>query len=191
VIDGASGPLTITVGASDVLNVSSVIDHVASVGDVGLTKKGGGTLTLSAANTYTSADTISAGILSVNTVANAGSSSSLGTGSTTPAISISGTGTLQYTGSGDATDRAITLTATASATVKVIVPIIPGPFTTYKQDQWGGDPNKALFELNTYIGRLKKTWKANIAETSHDQGIDKERSNRHKNTAFIACSKYL
>jgi hypothetical protein len=38
-----------------------------------------------------------------------------------------------------------TLTATASTTVTVTGGTIspPGPFTTYKQDQWGGDPKKA------------------------------------------------
>ncbi|MGC1391256.1 MAG: DUF2341 domain-containing protein, partial [Bacteroidales bacterium] len=89
------------------LTISGIIS-----GAGGVTKAGVGTMALSAANSYAGAVTISAGILSANTLANAATNSSLGNGNTTPAISIAGAGTLQYTGTGHSTSRAITLTGT-------------------------------------------------------------------------------
>ena len=88
------------------LTISSVISGAT----YGITKQGPGILYLSAANTFTGAATINNGILSVNTLQNAGNNSSLGTGGGTPAISIAGSGTLQYTGSGHSTNRVVNLT---------------------------------------------------------------------------------
>lgn len=85
--------------------ISSVIS-----GAYGITKQGTGTMFLSAANTFTGAVSINNGILSVNTLQNAGNNSPLGTGGVTPAISIAGIGILQYIGTGHSTDRAINIT---------------------------------------------------------------------------------
>jgi fibronectin-binding autotransporter adhesin len=69
-------------------------------------------VTLSGNNTYTGASYAYSGTLSVNSIKNIGSNSSLGTGTGSGAsiIYLGGTtaaGTLQYTGAGDTTDRRI------------------------------------------------------------------------------------
>lgn len=81
-----------------------------------LTGTGSPTQTLTSANSsYRGATTITSGTLSIAHIANSGSNSSIGTGSTTPAISIAGAGTLQYSGSGgESTNRSITITSTGA-----------------------------------------------------------------------------
>jgi autotransporter-associated beta strand protein len=103
VADGGTDPAT-----------DMTVSGIVSGPDFGLTKAGVGTMVLSGTNSFSGAVTINAGILSVNTVAATGSSSSLGTGSATSTISISGSGTLRYTGSGHSTNRAITLTGSGA-----------------------------------------------------------------------------
>src|SRR6266496_3570460 len=109
-ITGTSSTRILSVGSDNTSPAaySGVISNGSSA--VSLAKTGTGTLTLSGLNTFGGAVTISNGRLSVNTVANAGTSSALGTGSTTPAISISGSGILQYTGTGHSSNRSLTLT---------------------------------------------------------------------------------
>ena len=77
-------------------------------GATGLTKSGAGMLTISNANTYTGATTVSGGTLSVNTIADTGGTSAIGFGTL---ITLSGNGsTLSYTGAGLATTaRGITI----------------------------------------------------------------------------------
>ena len=105
---------TITVADDGTAANDLTMSGVVSGTGFGVTKNGAGTLYLSGLNTYTGAVTIGAGTLLANTVANASSNSSLGTGGGTAAISIGGSGTLAYNGSGHSSSRAITLTGTGA-----------------------------------------------------------------------------
>ena len=107
---GNNRTFTLTNPADGII-VSAVISGTGN----GITKAGNGTLTLSGSNTFSGAVTISSGILSVNTLAVVGTSSSLGTGLKTSDISIGATGTLRYTGTGHSTSRAIILTGSGGS----------------------------------------------------------------------------
>lgn len=107
---GIAGARTLTVAGTASGTYSGSISNGTAT-SVSLIKSGTGTLTLSGVSSYSGATTISGGVLSINTMADAGTNSAIGTGLTTPAISItSGTATLRYTGSGHNSNRAITLT---------------------------------------------------------------------------------
>ena len=75
---------------------------------------------LSGANTYTGVTTISGGILSVASLANGGSASSIGQSANTSTSLVINGGTLRYTGGGASTDRLFKIGATTvggSATI--------------------------------------------------------------------------
>jgi autotransporter-associated beta strand protein len=108
------GTRTITVADDGTAANDLTMSGVVSGTGFGVTKNGEGTLYLSGLNTYTGAVTIGAGTLLANTVANASSNSSLGTGGGTAAILIGVSGTLAYNGSGHSSSRAITLTGTGA-----------------------------------------------------------------------------
>ena len=109
---------TLTIGGTGNALISGAIsnNNVGNTLTSSLIKSGSGTtLTLgNAANTYTGVTTVGDGVLSVATLANGGSSSSIGasSGAATNLV-IGSAGTFQYTGSTVATDRGFDTTAGA------------------------------------------------------------------------------
>lgn len=108
-----------SITAPDDLTVSAMISGAPGAG---LIKSGTGTLVLTGNNTYTGPTTVSAGILSINSLANLGTSSSLGAPITAAngTINIGATsliGTLLYTGGTTSTDRVIAMTGTSGGAV--------------------------------------------------------------------------
>ncbi|MEI7750702.1 MAG: autotransporter-associated beta strand repeat-containing protein, partial [Candidatus Omnitrophota bacterium] len=90
---------------------SSIADTV-NVG-LGLVKIGANTLTLTGVNTYTGVTTLNAGSISVVAI------SQLGGATTAAANLVFNGGTLQYTGGGESTNRAFTITAGKTATFDI------------------------------------------------------------------------
>ena len=90
------------------LTISGVISSSGTTG--GIVKSGTGTLELIGTNTYTGTTSITAGVIEINTIANAAVACSLGApaaGQST--ISITGGAMLRYTGSGHSSSRPIAL----------------------------------------------------------------------------------
>lgn len=80
-------------------------------GSSGLTKMGTGTLTISNTNSFTGAPNIAAGVVSVAALANPGTASPLGSGSTIVLGGASSNGTLRFTGTTATNARTLTLNA--------------------------------------------------------------------------------
>ena len=79
------------------------------------TKAGAGTWALgNAASTYTGVTTISGGILKIAKLSNGGVASSIGSATNVAGNLIINGGTLQYTGTGDSTDRIVQIGATST-----------------------------------------------------------------------------
>ena len=94
-------------GASLTMNNSG-----AMTGAFGITKNNSGEFNLGTfANTFTGAVTVAAGTLTVGNLANAGSTSAIGTGSLASGIDL--TDTLKYTGAGHSTNRQINFLGSA------------------------------------------------------------------------------
>lgn len=105
-ITGTTGVLS---GKSYTMQNGTVSAILAGNGN--LIKNTTGTVSLTANNTYAGSSTIDAGTLSISSIANFSTASSLGTGSLIPAISIGAGGSLLYTGPGHTSNRSITVTA--------------------------------------------------------------------------------
>ncbi len=119
---------TVNVSVADVTPASVVFGNVtkdyvitgtkAITGAGTFTVNGGGKVTVSNTNSFTSAPSLLAGIVSVAAVANGGVNSPLGAGTAL----VFGGGTLEYTGAGGSTDRAVTL-GVSGGTVKTGTPL--------------------------------------------------------------------
>lgn len=119
---GGTGNGTLTLDVADVtsssaadLTINTVLKEQGVIGS--LTKTGLGTVTLSAANTYTGVTTIDNGVLSVGTIGNGGEAGNLGQATATATNLVFDGGTLQYTGANATSDRAFTINAGKTATI--------------------------------------------------------------------------
>ncbi|SEH14754.1 fibronectin-binding autotransporter adhesin [Sphingopyxis sp. YR583] len=102
------GTLGVQHNGTGALTIASTI--VDNGGATSFAKSGGGTVRLSAANSYTGGTTLSGGRLEVAQLANGGIASGIGASSADAANLVLESGTLAYTGGVDAvTDRGITL----------------------------------------------------------------------------------
>ena len=107
---------TFATGANNV-TLSTVI-QTGTIGDASMTKTGAGTLTITAANTYTGTTRISAGALQVNAITANGTAQPLGMASTAILIGAATAGTLEYTGNKPTTlTRGITVNGNGGATI--------------------------------------------------------------------------
>lgn len=102
--------VTLSIGANSPLTITGAVSHGA------LYKFGAGTLTLSGTNTYNRPTIIAQGVVSVSNIGNGGVAGNLGAAPSTQAdeLTIAGnavgtTGILRYTGSGESTNRLLTL----------------------------------------------------------------------------------
>ncbi|MEI6073774.1 MAG: autotransporter-associated beta strand repeat-containing protein, partial [Verrucomicrobiae bacterium] len=117
-ITGAgSGVLTATSFVMNTPDAATSVTAILGGAAATLTKSGAGTLTLSGANTYAGATTISAGTLSVGTIGNGGVAGNLGQATNAAANIVFDGGTLLYTGASSVSDRAFTINAGKTATI--------------------------------------------------------------------------
>ena len=110
-----SGAFNVTFGGTGDITVADAV----ATGVGGLTKDGGGTLTLAGMNSYTGVTTISGGTLSVGTLANGGGASGVGQASNATSNLVFSGGTLQYTGATVSTDRGFTVNAGNTGVIDV------------------------------------------------------------------------
>jgi len=109
---------TLTFNRSNTLTQGTGFNNVISGGGA-VVQAGSGTTILTGGNTYTGTTTISAGTLSVNTLANGGVTSSIGSSSNDAANLVFDGGTLKYTGSTVSTDRNFTINSGKVGTIEV------------------------------------------------------------------------
>lgn len=108
---GTSGAKTLTLGGTNTDNneIQSALGDGGNGGTLAVTKTAGGTWVLSGLNSYTGSTTINQGILSINSIADGGTSSAIGAGSVINFGSGAQTGTLFYSGAAARTNRTLNL----------------------------------------------------------------------------------
>ena len=115
--DITGGTLTST-GSFEVQGGSAAA--VLAGSGINLNKTTAGTMTLTGINTYSGVTTISAGKLSINTIADGGDASTLGSSSSAATnLIFNGDGELQYTGLTDSSNRNFTITSALEGEVLV------------------------------------------------------------------------
>jgi fibronectin-binding autotransporter adhesin len=108
-LSGIITPTNATINTSEPYSITSSAGNVIGGGG-SLTKSGNGSLVLpGGANTYTGPTTLGGGLLAVNVLANGGSPSDIGGGSSAAGNIVFSGGTLQYTGPGVSIDRLFTV----------------------------------------------------------------------------------
>jgi fibronectin-binding autotransporter adhesin len=112
--NAGSGAKTLTLGGTSTNNneIQSTLGNGS--GTLSLTKANASTWILSAVNTYTGATSINQGILSINSIADSGTSSAIGAGTIINFGSAAQTGTLFYSGAAASTNRTLNLASTTT-----------------------------------------------------------------------------
>lgn len=108
---GAS-PVTLTAQAGIMRDLGAIN------GTGGLTKTGTGTLELQGANTYSGPTVVSAGVLRISNVTDAGAAGNLGNTTADAANLVLNGGVLQYTGAGHSTNRSFGIGTTAGSAIE-------------------------------------------------------------------------
>lgn len=117
---GTLGSGAVTDNAALKFNRSNALTVANAISGSGtLTQAGAGTTTLTNTNTYTGTTTISAGVLSVGSVADGGTASNIGQSTNAATNLVFDGGTLQYTGATVGTDRNFTINTGKTVTVDV------------------------------------------------------------------------
>ena len=107
-----NGNRTVTTVGGTTIQIDGIVSETG--GARNFIKTGAGTVTLSAANTFTGAISVNQGTLSVNSIAASGTASALGAGSAINLGNAAQVGTLLYTGTGGSTNRSVNLASTGA-----------------------------------------------------------------------------
>lgn len=119
---GTSGAKTLTLGGTNTDNneIQSALGDGGHGGTLAVTKTAGGTWVLSGLNSYTGSTTINQGTLSINSIADSGTSSAIGAGSVIHFGSGAQTGTLSYSGAAASTNRTLNLASAGAGGATII-----------------------------------------------------------------------
>ncbi|MDB6057456.1 MAG: Extracellular serine protease precursor [Verrucomicrobiales bacterium] len=175
-VGSGTADLSIAVSASGTMNcVGNVILNPVISGAGNISKIGVGTLTLGAANTFTSILKINEGPVAIATINNTSAAGTLGNSANAVQMGASGsvTGTLSYTGSTASSTKTFSLNTggfggfdvTSSGTVLTISGIISGAGGLVKT----GSGQLTLSGVNTYTGTSAIT--GGILSISTDTGL--------------------
>lgn len=119
-LTGSSGGGTLGVLQNSAGNFTIASSIINNGGATGFTKGGAGQVTLTGANTYTGATTLSDGTLSVSDIGDGGDASNIGASSAASSNLVLQAGTLRYTGGTATTDRGFMLVnGGASRTIQI------------------------------------------------------------------------